>query len=50
LAEALNCDGYYHNAAKKNEKLRAFMMGQKKVIVAMNALGMGIDISNIRAI
>jgi RecQ family ATP-dependent DNA helicase len=50
LAEALDCDGYYHAAAKKDEKLRAFVTGQKKVIVATSALGMGIDIPDIRVI
>jgi superfamily II DNA helicase RecQ len=41
LAEALDCDGYYHDAAEKDEKFRAFVTGQKKVIVAMSVLGMG---------
>jgi superfamily II DNA helicase RecQ len=50
LAEALDCDGYYHAAAKKEVTLRAFVTGQKKVIVATSALGMGIDISDIRVI
>ena len=50
LTETLDCDGYYHDAAEKDEKLRAFMTGQKEMIVATNALGMGIDIPDIRMI
>jgi superfamily II DNA helicase RecQ len=50
LAEALNYDKYYHAAAKKEVTLRAFMTGQKKIIMATSALRMGIDISDIRVI
>jgi superfamily II DNA helicase RecQ len=50
LAEVLDCDGYYHAAAEKDGKLRAFMTGRKKVIVATSALGMGVDIPDIRVI
>jgi superfamily II DNA helicase RecQ len=50
LIKALNYDGYYHATAKKDEKLRAFMTRQKKVIVATSALRIKIDIPNIRII
>jgi superfamily II DNA helicase RecQ len=50
LAEALGCDGYYHDAEDKEEKLQSFMQGKKKIIVATSALGLGIDIPDIRVI
>jgi len=50
LAEALNCEGYYHHAEQKDEKLKRFRDGEKRMIVATSALGLGIDIPDIRAI
>jgi len=50
LAEALNCEGYYHHAEQKDEKLKRFQDGEERVIVATSALGLGIDIADIRAI
>lgn len=50
LAEALNCEGYYHHAEQKDEKLKRFRDGEERVIVATSALGLGIDIPDIRAI
>jgi hypothetical protein len=50
LIETLNYDGYYHAAAKKDKKLRVFVIRQKKVIVTMSALKIRIDIPNIRVI
>jgi len=50
LAEALDCDGYHHHAEEKGEKLKRFMSGEKRVIVATSALGLGIDIPDIRVI
>ena len=50
LIEALDYDGYYHAAAKKDKKLRVFVTGQKKVIVATSVLRIGIDIPDIRVI
>jgi superfamily II DNA helicase RecQ len=47
LIETLNYNEYYHAAAKKDEKLRAFVTGQKKVIVATSALKIKIDIPDI---
>jgi superfamily II DNA helicase RecQ len=50
LIEALNYNEYYHAATKKNKKLRAFVTGQKKIIVATSALKIRIDIPDIRVI
>jgi superfamily II DNA helicase RecQ len=50
LAKALNYNEYYHAAAKKEVILRAFMTGQKKVIIATSALRIKINISDIRMI
>lgn len=60
LAEDLGCDAYYSDistADGKAERLRAWMQGGKRdlyqrgqVIVATNALGLGIDVPNIRLI
>jgi RecQ family ATP-dependent DNA helicase len=50
LAEALNCDGYHHHAEQKDEKLRRSMDGEERVIIATSALGLGIDIPDIRVI
>ncbi len=50
LAEALNCEGYYHHAKQKDEKLKRFQDDDERVIVATSALGLGIDIPDIRAI
>ncbi len=50
LAKALNCKSYYHHAKQKDEKLKRFQDGEKRVIVATSALGLRIDILDIRAI
>ncbi len=50
LAEALNCEVYYHDAEQKDEKLKEFRDDGERVIVATSALGLGIDIPDIRAI
>lgn len=61
LAEALGCDAYYSDVGTEDEKarrLRDWMSGKHRegvykngrVIVATNALGLGIDIPDIRVI
>jgi len=50
LTEALNCEGYYHHAKQKDEKLKRFQDGEKRVIVTTSALRLRIDIPDIRAI
>ncbi|RGP67242.1 hypothetical protein FSPOR_6111, partial [Fusarium sporotrichioides] len=61
LAEALGCDAYYSDVGTEDEKarrLRDWMSGKHReevyqngrVIVATNALGLGIDIPDIRLI
>ena len=50
VAEGLGCDGYYHDAEDKADKLQGFMEGKQRMIVATNALGLGIDIPDIRVI
>ena len=41
---------YYHHAEGKGELLAEFIAGEEEVIVATSALGMGINILDIREI
>ena len=50
LAARLGCNAYYHDAVGKAEILADFMAGKQRVIVATSALGMGVDIPDIRCI
>jgi superfamily II DNA/RNA helicase len=50
LAEQLACNAYYHDAVGKASMLADFMAGKQHVIVATSALGMGVDIPDIRCI
>ncbi len=50
IAEALGCDAYHHDAVGKDSMLIDFMEGKQQVIVATSALGMGVDIPDIRYI
>lgn len=50
LAEQLGCNAYYHDAVGKASMLADFMAGKQRVIVATSALGMGVDIPDIRCI
>lgn len=50
IAEELGCDAYYHDATGKASMLQDFIKGKQQVIVATSALGMGVDIPDIRYI
>jgi superfamily II DNA helicase RecQ/uncharacterized C2H2 Zn-finger protein len=50
IAGALGCNAYYHDAVGKASMLGEFMEGKQRVIVATSALGMGVDIPDIRCI
>lgn len=50
IAQALGCTAYYHEAIGKASMLKEFMEGERGVIVATSALGMGVDIPDIRCI
>jgi len=50
LTKALNCENYYHHAKQKDEKLKRFQDDEKRVIVTTSALGLKIDILDIRVI
>jgi superfamily II DNA helicase RecQ len=50
LAEKLGCQAYYHDAVGKASMLEAFMAGRQRIIVATSALGMGVDVPDIRCI
>ncbi|KAK7177507.1 DNA helicase [Paraphaeosphaeria sporulosa] len=50
LAQQLRCHAYYHDAVGKARMLEDFMSGRGRVIVATSALGMGVDIPDIRCI
>jgi superfamily II DNA helicase RecQ len=47
LAEKFSCDAYYYDAVGKASMLANFIAGKQRVIVAMSALGMGVDIPDI---
>ena len=48
LSKELGCEGYHSNQVDKQGIFERFLRGQFNVIVATNALGLGIDIANIR--
>jgi superfamily II DNA helicase RecQ len=50
LAKKLGCYAYHHHAVGKASMLDEFTAGGGRVIVATSALGMGIDIPDIRCI
>jgi RecQ family ATP-dependent DNA helicase len=50
LAQKLDCHAYHHKAVGKASMLDDFAAGRKRVIVATSALGMGVDIPDIRCI
>jgi superfamily II DNA helicase RecQ len=50
LAQKLGCHAYYYKAMGKASMLEDFMAGKQRVIVATSALGMGVDIPDIRCI
>jgi superfamily II DNA helicase RecQ len=50
LAEQLGYNVYYYKAVGKASMLQAFAAGNQRVIVATSALGMGVDIPDIRCI
>jgi superfamily II DNA helicase RecQ len=47
LAEQLGCDAYYYKAIGKASMLQAFAAGNQRVIIAISALGIGVDILDI---
>lgn len=50
LAEVLGCDAYYHGIEDRERRLEGFIRGEKRIMVATSALGMGIDIPDIRVV
>lgn len=50
LAEVLECDGYHSSQNAKAAILERFRTGETSVITATSALGMGVDIPDIRCI
>ncbi|OAL43671.1 P-loop containing nucleoside triphosphate hydrolase protein, partial [Pyrenochaeta sp. DS3sAY3a] len=50
LAQGLGFYAYYYDAAGKASMLEEFMAGKQRIIVATSALGMGVDIADIRCI
>jgi superfamily II DNA helicase RecQ len=50
LADKLHCQAYYHNATGKASMLESFMAGRQRIIVSTSALGMGVDVPDIRCI
>lgn len=53
LAAALGCDMYHRHVddpVGKQQRMKAWIEGQHRVIVATNALGLGVDIPDIRVV
>jgi superfamily II DNA helicase RecQ len=50
LSEQLDCHAYHADAVGKASMLADFMAGKQRVIVATSALGMGVDIPDVRCI
>jgi superfamily II DNA helicase RecQ len=50
LAEKLGCQAYHHHAVGKASMLQAFMDSRQRIILATSALGMGVDVPDIRCI
>jgi superfamily II DNA or RNA helicase len=50
LAEKLNCTAYFAKAEDKTEALQDWLNGKTQVVVATNALGLGINVSNVRLV
>jgi superfamily II DNA helicase RecQ len=50
LAKKLDCYAYHHKAVGKASMLEEFAAGKKQIIVATSALGMGVNILDIRCI
>jgi superfamily II DNA helicase RecQ len=50
LAEKLDCEAYYADSEDKTSALQNWLDGKKQVIVATNALGLGIDVPNVRLV
>ena len=47
LVKQLGCNAYYYRAVGKASMLQAFAAGNKRVIVVISALGIGVDILDI---
>lgn len=50
LAQELECEAYYSQQIDKPSILQRFMQSQTQIITATSALGMGVDIPDIRCI
>jgi hypothetical protein len=50
LAEQLGCHAYHADAVGKASMLADLMAGKQRVVVATSALGMGVDIPDVRCI
>jgi superfamily II DNA helicase RecQ len=50
LAVQLGCGAYHHKTVGKASMLQAFATGNQRMIVATSALGMGVDIPDIRCV
>jgi len=50
IVEALGCNIYYYNIVGKDSILINFIKGKQQIIIIISALGMGVDILDIRYI
>jgi superfamily II DNA helicase RecQ len=50
LAEKLYCHAYHHNTISKASILEDFLASKQRVIAATSALGIGVDVPDIRCV
>ena len=50
LAEKLDCEAYYRSVEEKKQVFKWIMQAECPMVIATNALGLGIDMPNIQAV
>ncbi|KAL8740051.1 MAG: hypothetical protein Q9190_007204 [Brigantiaea leucoxantha] len=50
IAVELECNDYYHHSKSKEEKMKRFQESRGAIIVTTSALGLGVDIPDIRVV
>ena len=50
MARRLGCEAYYHDVPDKGEVFQRVVSADSRVVVTINALGLGIDMPDIQAV